>query len=99
MKTTELAALLFVALWLQYISKVASVMSPITVEYETVPKIKKPQRTTPIKCKLFLKTMTIEAYPRSHDAGIQYNHVQKRHTVSKLQWNTLQKARSNTTRK
>ena len=36
--------------------------------------------------------MTIEAYPQSHDAGIQYDHVKKRHTVSKLQWNTLQKA-------
>ena len=60
-------------------------MSPITVEYEAVPKIRKPQKTTSTKRKLFPKTMTIEAYPRNHDAGIQYDHVQKRHTVSKLQ--------------
>ena len=45
MKTAELVSLLFVALWLQYISKVASFMSPITVEYEAVQKIKKPYKT------------------------------------------------------
>ena len=99
MKTTELAALLFVALWLQYISKVASVMSPITVEYETVPKIKKPQKTTLIKCKLFPKMMTIEAYPRSHDAGIQYDHVQKKTHSIQTSVEYVAESQSNTTHK
>ena len=70
MKTTELAALLFVALWLQYISKVASFMSPITVEYETVQKIKKSHKTTSTRRKLFPKTLSIEANPQIQDAGI-----------------------------
>ena len=81
MKTTELAALLFIALWLQYISKVASFMSPITVEYEAVQKIKKPHKTVSTRCKLFPKTLSIEVDPQIQDAGIRYDHVQKRHTV------------------
>ena len=86
MKTAELAALLFIALWLQYISKVASFMSPITVEYEAVQKIKKPYKIGSTRRKMFPKTLSIETEPRIQD------HVKKRHTVSKAHWTSLQKA-------
>ena len=67
-------------------------MSPITVEYEAVQKIKKPHKIGSTRRKMFPKTLSIETEPRSDDAGIRYDHVQKRHTVSKEHWTNLQKA-------
>ena len=40
---------------------------------------------------MFPDNMEIEQIPQTNDAGIQYDHIQKRHTVSKLQWDSLQK--------
>ena len=92
MKSTEIVALLFVALWLQYITKVVSLPSSLEVKYEEVQKVKKSHKTAASKCRLFPKTMKIETIPQSSDAGIYYDQRQKRHTVSKVQWDSLQKA-------
>ena len=91
MKTTELAALLFVALWLQYVTKVAPFPASVNIQYEKIQKIKKPQKTTSHRRKLFPDNMKIEDIPQTDDAGIHYDHIQKRHTVSKFQWDNLQK--------
>ena len=91
MKSTELAALLFVALWLQYVTKVAPFPASVNIQYEKIQKIKKPQKTTSHRRKLFPDNMKIEDIPQTDDAGIHYDHIQKRHTVSKFQWDSLQK--------
>ena len=92
MKSTEIAALLFVALWLQYITKTIAFPSSLTVEYEEVQKVKKSHKASTTRQKMFPKTMKIEAVPQVSDAGIRFDHRKKRHTVSKLQWDSLQKA-------
>ena len=92
MKSTELAALLFVALWLQYITKVTSLPSSLEIEYQEVQKVKKSHKTSPRSAKCFQRTMIIEQFPQSLDAGISFDQRTKRHTVSKLQWDSLQKA-------
>ena len=91
MKSTELAALLFVALWLQYITKVVPLPSSLTIEYEEVQKVKKSHKASSTKCKLFPKTMKIETLPQYPDEGIHYDDRTKRHTVSKFHWDNLQK--------
>ena len=91
MKSTELAALLFVALWLQYVSKAAPFPPTLTVQYEKTQKIKRPKQAT-VRRKMFPKEMQIEDKPQENDAGITYDHIQKRHTVSKFDWDSLQKA-------
>ena len=91
MKTTELAALLFVALWLQHVTKVAPFPATVNIQYEKIQKIKKPQKTTSHRRKLFPDDMQIEENPQTADAGIHYDHIQKRHMVSKFQWDSLQK--------
>ena len=92
MKSTELAALLFVALWLQHMTKVAPFPASLNIQYEKIQRIKKPQKILSNKQKLFPDNMKIEETPQTDDAGIEYDHIQKRHTVSKLQWDSLQKA-------
>ena len=84
MKTTELAALLFIALWLQYVTKVAPFPASVNIQYEKTQKIKKPQKMTSHRRKLFPDNMKIEETPQTDDAGIHYDHIQMRHTVSKF---------------
>ena len=91
MKTTELAALLFVDLWLQYVTKVAPFPASVNIQYEKIQKIKKPQKMTSHRRKLFPDDMKIEEIPQTDDAGIHYDHIQKRHAVSKFKWDSLQK--------
>ena len=74
MKFTELAALLFVALWLQYITKMVSLPSSLEVEYKEVQKVKKSRKISPTKCKMFPKTMKIEDVPQDSDEGIYFDH-------------------------
>ena len=84
MKSTKLAALLFVALWLQYVTKAAPFPASMNFQYEKIQKTKKPQKTTANRRKLFPDSMKIEEIPQTDDVGIHYDHIQKRHTVSKF---------------
>ena len=92
MKSTELADFLFLALWLQYITKVASLPAALNIQYEKIQKVKKPQKTVSNKRKLFPESMKIEEILQTEDAGIHYGNIQKRHTVSKFQWDSLLRA-------
>ena len=64
MKSTELAALLFVALWLQYVSKAVPFPASMNFQYERMQKIKKPQKTTSVRRKLFSDNLQIEENPQ-----------------------------------